>query len=652
MALVRWEPARELASLQQEVNRLFGTFFDAPGGPGAGPGAARAVDPGHGPRRVRRGLRPTADLPGLAEADVKLEVEDGVLTISGERARRARERARGLVRVERAFGAFRRSLTLPDGVDPEQVTARFDRGVLEVRIPKPEHRKPRKVAIRVGDAPTEIEGRERPTAGASAQRRPGLAGRAARAARRAGPGHAGRARPADAARRRSARLPAWRAAWPDPATRVPPPPSRSRPAIPARAPARASSRPRTATCARPAFVPLATKATVKSARCPARSPTSATTWCSATRSTCSWSPGHELIARLRRPARASWAGTRPIITDSGGFQVFSMGHGTVADEIKGRAPIGADAPGRASSPSRRRACASAPTSTAPSASWARRRRWRSRPRWAPTSRSSSTSARPSTSAATTPPARPSARTAGCERCLDWHAAHGPDRPARLRDRPGRRPRGPAGRVGARGRRQRASTASPSAARSAPTRPQMHEVVGWTTAALGGDADATPRHLLGIGEVDDLVRGVELGIDTFDCAMPTRLARHGMALVPDPAGRWRVDLAKARWRLSDEPLMDGCPCPACAAGLHPRLPALPRPGPRARPAMRLLTLHNLAFVARLMRRPARRDRHAGRWRPRGAPCSRARRSRRAVARRSARVVADECCIASMERCTSS
>ena len=63
------------------------------------------------------------------------------------------------------------------------------------------------------------------------------------------------------------------------------------------------------------------------------------------------------------------------------------------------------------------------------------------------------------------------------------------------------------------------------------KPQMHEVVGWATAALGDDQ--RPRHLLGIGDIDDLIVGVGLGIDTFDCAMPTRLGRHGMALVPDP-----------------------------------------------------------------------------------------------------------------------
>jgi queuine tRNA-ribosyltransferase len=126
---------------------------------------------------------------------------------------------------------------------------------------------------------------------------------------------------------------------------------------------------------------------------------------------------------------------------------------------------------------------------------------------------------------------------------------------------------------------------------------MYQVVDWATAVLPEDR---PRHLLGIGEIDDLIRGVELGVDTFDCAMPTRLGRHGMALVPDPEHRWRVDLTGARFRQSDEPLMEGCPCPACALGLSR---AYLRYLSKAREltGMRLLTLHNLAFVARLMAR---------------------------------------------------
>ncbi len=108
-----------------------------------------------------------ADLPGLSEGDVNIELEDNVLTISGERKSEHEERKEGYYRVERASGTFSRSLTLPEGVDPEAVRASFDRGVLEVRIPKPEERKPRKVSISVGagevgagDEPKTIEGSE------------------------------------------------------------------------------------------------------------------------------------------------------------------------------------------------------------------------------------------------------------------------------------------------------------------------------------------------------------------------------------------------------------------------------------------------------------------------------------------------------------
>ena len=92
--------------------------------------------------------------------------------------------------------------------------------------------------------------------------------------------------------------------------------------------------------------------------------------------------------------------------------------------------------------------------------------------------------------------------------------------------------------------------------------QMFQVVEWTIEEL---PEAKPRHLLGIGEVDDLVRGVELGIDTFDCAMPTRIGRHGMAIVPDPEKRWRVDLAKARWKRDRRAAARGLPLPGLRAG---------------------------------------------------------------------------------------
>jgi HSP20 family protein len=156
MAIVRWEPLRELSSLQTEMNRLFNQAFDHPQGNG---GAVRRWTPAMDLLETESHFVLRADLPGMAEEDVNVELEDNVLTLSGERKSEHQDRSEGYYRVERAFGAFSRSLTLPKGIDPEAVTAAFDRGVLEVRIPKPEARKPRKITISgVGEEPATIDG--------------------------------------------------------------------------------------------------------------------------------------------------------------------------------------------------------------------------------------------------------------------------------------------------------------------------------------------------------------------------------------------------------------------------------------------------------------------------------------------------------------
>jgi queuine tRNA-ribosyltransferase len=126
--------------------------------------------------------------------------------------------------------------------------------------------------------------------------------------------------------------------------------------------------------------------------------------------------------------------------------------------------------------------------------------------------------------------------------------------------------------------------------------QMREVVGWSLAGL---PEEPPRHLLGIGDVDDIVHAVGAGIDTFDCATPTRLARHGTALVDDPERRWRLDLTKGEHRTSGEPIDPDCPCPACREHSRGYLHYLSRAGELT--AKRLLTLHNLTYMERLMRR---------------------------------------------------
>ncbi len=311
------------------------------------------------------------------------------------------------------------------------------------------------------------------------------------------------------------------------------------------------------------------------------------------------SPGHELVARRGGLHRfMGWDG--PIITDSGGFQVFSMGHGTVADEIKGRRPAARD-----------------PDGGAPGAildiaeDGVRFRSYRD---------GGDHHLGPETSMAIqaalgsdvvlafdecTPfnvdrdyTARSAERThRWLDRCLAWRGEHGPDGSLFYAISQG----------GVHEDLRRASTQAVAArpcdgvaigGSLGAEKAQMYEVVGWGTQELDRVAPDRPRHLLGIGDVDDLIRGVELGLDTFDCAMPTRLARHGVALVAEPEARWRVALDRPPWRESDEPLLPGCPCPACSTGLsRAYLHHLARN--RDLTGARLLTLHNLTFLARLM-----------------------------------------------------
>jgi HSP20 family protein len=147
MALIRWEPARELHSVQSEINRLFNTLFEAPAPSTSG--LPRRWVPAMDLVETEGAFILRADLPGMSEGDVNIELQDNVLTVSGARNSEHEERKEGYYRIERASGSFARSLTLPEGVDPGAVKANFDRGVLEVQIPKPAARKPQKIAISV-----------------------------------------------------------------------------------------------------------------------------------------------------------------------------------------------------------------------------------------------------------------------------------------------------------------------------------------------------------------------------------------------------------------------------------------------------------------------------------------------------------------------
>jgi queuine tRNA-ribosyltransferase len=310
------------------------------------------------------------------------------------------------------------------------------------------------------------------------------------------------------------------------------------------------------------------------------------------------SPGPELLGELGGLNRfMRWP--RPIITDSGGFQIFSMGHGGVADEIKGR---------------RTNANGASASNGSILAIEEQGVRFRSyidgAERFLGPEESMAMQAAIGSDIALvldecTPfhsgydyTARSMERThRWLERCLEWHERHGPPGQGVYSIVQG-------------GTFHDLRMLSAAAAAAAPTfgiavggslgqdKAQMYEVVDWTTAELERLAPGRPRHLLGIGEVDDLINGVCAGIDTFDCAMPTRLGRHGVALVPDPGGRWRLDLQKRRWREADEPILDGCGCPTCRGGFtRAYLHYLLRAGELT--GLRLVTLHNLSFIASVM-----------------------------------------------------
>ncbi|HEX3363424.1 MAG TPA: tRNA guanosine(34) transglycosylase Tgt [Solirubrobacterales bacterium] len=123
--------------------------------------------------------------------------------------------------------------------------------------------------------------------------------------------------------------------------------------------------------------------------------------------------------------------------------------------------------------------------------------------------------------------------------------------------------------------------------------EMAAVLALTAPLL---PEGAAKHLLGIGEVDDLLGGIALGLDVFDCAVPTRLARHGVALAPSPETRWRLDLRKGRWVGDRRPMVEGCPCPACTRHDRDYISYLSRGEELT--AVRLIVLHNLTYMREL------------------------------------------------------
>jgi HSP20 family protein len=146
MALVRWEPFRELAALQNEMGRWMNQLA---GGVGTTPGNGQSSTwlPAVDVWETDSELVLSFDLPGIPEEKVTVELDDNVLTVSGERERTQEHSNERFYRFERRFGQFSRSVTLPAGIEEDEIQANYKDGVLEIRVPKPEEQKPKRIQI-------------------------------------------------------------------------------------------------------------------------------------------------------------------------------------------------------------------------------------------------------------------------------------------------------------------------------------------------------------------------------------------------------------------------------------------------------------------------------------------------------------------------
>lgn len=300
-------------------------------------------------------------------------------------------------------------------------------------------------------------------------------------------------------------------------------------------------------------------------------------------------PGADLIADAGGlHAFMNWDGA--IITDSGGFQVFSLAHGGVADEIKGRR---GEMPGSGAKVEISEKGVSFRSLSDGSEQFI-----------GPEESMEIQAKLGSDIALVFDECTPFHADRGyteksmertnrwLDRCLEWHDSHGPAAQAvygivqggvyeDLRQRSVEY-------IAASGVDGVAIGGSLGKEKS-----QMYEVVEMTTRLL---PDEAPCHLLGIGEVDDVLEAVARGVDTLDCAVPTRLARHGTALVPDPEARFRLDLRRARYTTDESPLVEGCPCEACSR--HTRLYLAHLVRGEDLTAVKLLMVHNLTYMEAL------------------------------------------------------
>ncbi len=146
--LTRWEPFREFSAMQDRMNRLFRESY-SPEGPEEAlttTSFAPAVDIYEDEHNITLKI----EVPGIDEKDIDVRIENNTLTVHGERKIEKEEKEENFRRVERQYGGFTRSFTLPSSVDPGQVSAHYDKGVLNINLAKKAEAKPKQIKINVG----------------------------------------------------------------------------------------------------------------------------------------------------------------------------------------------------------------------------------------------------------------------------------------------------------------------------------------------------------------------------------------------------------------------------------------------------------------------------------------------------------------------
>ena len=149
MTLVRWDPSRELEEMSDRLNRMF-SRQSLPQANGKETMVVADWVPSVDVSETDGDYQIQAEIPDVKREDVKVTLEDGVLTIQGERKQEKEEKGKKYHRIERSYGRFVRSFTLPDLVDEEKVKAEFKDGVLNLQLPKSEKAKPKAIEVTVG----------------------------------------------------------------------------------------------------------------------------------------------------------------------------------------------------------------------------------------------------------------------------------------------------------------------------------------------------------------------------------------------------------------------------------------------------------------------------------------------------------------------